>query len=150
VAGEARSSVPFYIMKSDTLCTFSKGEAERMVAECREEIRQVSELETMTPAAIQSAHFSEALNYVSLDVEGLELEILKAFDLQTNRPEVFCIETLSYAIDGSGQKALGLIEFMESQRYAVFADTHINTIFIDELQSQNLFRPGKAGTTHDS
>jgi len=140
LAGEALSAVPFYIMKSDALCTFSRREAERMVAECDEEIREVKEIEVLTPDAILSTHFKGGLNYVSLDVEGWEMEILEAFDLKRNRPEVFCVETLSYAVDGSGKKSLGVIEFMKQQEYMVFADTHINTIFVDRSCWENLGR----------
>jgi hypothetical protein len=55
-------------------------------------IREVRSLDVVTPASIQAEHFTDGLHFVSLDVEGLELEILRAFDLDARRPEVFCIE----------------------------------------------------------
>jgi hypothetical protein len=131
MAGKSSCEVPFYVMRSDTLCTFSKCEAERMVAECDEEISEVKPLEVLEPQAILASHFSDGINLVSLDVEGLELEILESFDLQQYRPEVFCIETISYAIDGSGVKSSEVAKFMTARGYMVFADTHINTIFVD-------------------
>lgn len=140
VAGGGSSSLPFYVMRSDTLCTFSQAEAFRMVAECEEEILEVKPIPVATPATLQSEHFGDGLNYVSLDVEGLELEILRAFDFEANRPEVFCIETLSYAIDGTGVKAEGLIRLMESAGYVVHADTHINTIFVDAKRARSFRR----------
>ena len=140
LAGQALSGVPFYIMKSDTLCTFSKSEAERMVAECGEEISEVKQLDVLAPQTVLSSHFSEGLNLVSLDVEGLELEILETFDLQRYRPEVFCIETISYAIDGNGVKSSALAEFMTASGYMIFADTYINTIFVDRSRWENLGR----------
>ena len=97
----------------------------------------------MTPARIQAEYFRDGLNFVSLDVEGLELEILGAFDFAANRPEVFCIETISYAIDGTGQKDHRLIEWMASQGYVVHADTYINTIFVDRERARGLLLPGQ-------
>ena len=138
MAGQSRSSIPFYVMKSDTLCTFSRHEAERMAAECGEEIVEVRYLDVLAPDAVLSDHFSAGLNLVSLDVEGLELEILESFDLQRYRPEVFCIETVSYAIDGDGVKSTELAQFMTSHGYKVFADTYINTIFVDRARWESL------------
>jgi FkbM family methyltransferase len=140
LAAQARSGVPFYVMKSDTLCTFSKDEAERMAAECGEEISEVRQLDLVAPQSVLSADFSEGLNLVSLDVEGLELEILEAFDLQRYRPEVFCIETISYATNGRGEKSGDLVEFMTSNGYLVYADTYINTIFVDRSRWESLRR----------
>jgi FkbM family methyltransferase len=143
VAGRPAKGVPFYVMRSDTLCTFSKPEAERMVAECGEEIREVRTLDVVTPAQIQAEHFAGGLNFVSLDVEGLELEILRAFDFDACRPEVFCIETISYAIDGSGEKSHDVIEFMRTRGYAVHADTYVNSIFVDEERARSLLCPAR-------
>lgn len=138
LAGQDRSRIPFYVMKSDTLCTFSKREAERMVSECGEAISEVRHLDVLAPRTVLSAHFSEALSLVSLDVEGLELEILEEFDLQRYRPAVFCIETISYAINGSGVKSSEIADFMAASGYMVFADTHINTIFVDRSRWESL------------
>ena len=140
MAGKAQSNVPFYLMKSETLCTFSKREADRMVAECGEEITEVKMLDVLEPRAVLSSHFSGGLNLVSLDVEGLEWVILEAFDLQRYRPEVFCVETISYAIDGSGVKSTVLTEFMTARGYMVFADTYVNTIFVDRSRWEELGR----------
>jgi len=134
LAGQPCASAPFYVMRSDTLSTFSKAEAERMVSECGERIAEVRTLDVLTPEPILSEYFSDGLNLVSLDVEGLEMEILEAFDLHRYRPEVFCIETISYAIDGGGVKSTALAQFMTSHGYRIFADTYINTIFVDQAR----------------
>ena len=138
LAGEFRASVPFYVMKSDTLSTFSKREAERMVSECGESIVEVRSVEVRTPESVLSENFSNDLNLVSLDVEGLEMEILESFDLRKYRPEVFCIETISYAVDGKGVKSSVLAPFMASHGYRIFADTHVNTIFVDQARWESL------------
>jgi FkbM family methyltransferase len=140
LAGEPRASVPYYVMRSDTLSTFSKQEAGRMVSECGEEIVEVRSVEVRAPASVLSEHFGDGLNLVSIDVEGLEMEILEAFDLRKYRPEVFCIETISYAVDGEGVKSATLAPFMASHGYRIFADTYINTIFVDQSRWEGLGR----------
>jgi FkbM family methyltransferase len=72
---------------------------------------------------------SQAPNFISLDVEGLDLEILKSFDFHKYQPEVICVETLNYDENQQGYKANNIIEFMLTQNYEIYADTRVNTIF---------------------
>jgi len=59
---------------------------------------------------------------VSLDVEGLELDILRTIDFSKHRPHVFCIETLSYAGgDGSGVKNSAIHALMLENGYLLHA-----------------------------
>ena len=59
------------------------------------------------------------------------MQILKSFDFSHYRPEVFCIETLTYAENHSERKVTEILEFMKSNDYFNYADTYINTIFVD-------------------
>ncbi len=68
-------------------------------------------------------------NILSIDVEGLDLEILKSLDFQKFRPEVICVETLKYDGNQRGFKDNEILDFMLSQNYEVYADTWVNTIF---------------------
>lgn len=75
-------------------------------------------------------HFSSRpLNFVSVDVEGLDLQILNTFDFDAFRPEAFCVETMSYDDQHKTFKRTDLTAFMQSKSYMVFADTRVNTIF---------------------
>ncbi|MEI7466364.1 MAG: hypothetical protein WCJ87_13545, partial [Burkholderiales bacterium] len=47
------------------------------------------------------------------------------------RPPLFCVETLTYIEDGSERLLTEIIDFMRSQDYFDYADTYVNTIFID-------------------
>lgn len=145
IGGTARPDAPFYVMRSAPLSTFSREEAERMVAECGEEIVEELRIPLLTPAEVLAEHFDDGIDYLSLDVEGLEQEVLEAFDLDAHRPAVLCVETLSYAIDGSGRKALPLIEHVRSRSYRVHADTFINTIFVDEDRCRGRLVPAREG-----
>jgi hypothetical protein len=70
-------------------------------------------------------------NFVSLDVEGLDLKILETLDFNKYRPSIFCIETLSYAESSKQEKNQKIVDLMKAKKYRVFADTYINTIFVD-------------------
>jgi len=131
VGGTGREAVPFYEMNSDTLSTFSETEARRYVAEHGQRIVRTANVDIVTPAEILEQHFQGPPDFVSVDVEGLELEILGAFDLTGPRPVVFCVETITYATDGTGRKLTDVIEHLAGAGYLVYADTNINTIFVD-------------------
>lgn len=69
-------------------------------------------------------------DFLSLDVEGLDMLILSQIDFKKNYPKVICVETIEYKNDGTGRKNTELIRFIESKGYFVYADTYINTIFV--------------------
>ena len=66
---------------------------------------------------------------ISLDVEGLDLEILKAMDFIKYRPSLICVETLMYNENQKTFKTNEVTDFMISKNYSVYADTRVNTIY---------------------
>ena len=67
-----------------------------------------------------------------MDVEGLDLEILRGIDFLKYRPVAVCVETVNFTFDHKKMKNKDIINFMESQGYFVYADTGINSIFADK------------------
>jgi hypothetical protein len=126
------TEAPFYVMSSSTLSTFSKEEAERMVSNGKEKIEEVITIPLITFAEVIRGYMSSCPNFISLDVEGLDLAILKTIDFSVYRPEVFCLETLTYTEDNSEEKIMPTIEFMLGKGYFIYADTYLNTIFVDK------------------
>jgi FkbM family methyltransferase len=79
---------------------------------------------------ILQKHFNEkAPNFISLDVEGLDLEILKSLNFEKWKPDIICVETLQYDDKQRGFKNNDIINFMLQNGYSVYADTYVNTIF---------------------
>lgn len=132
VGVSSAKEAPFYVMTSSTLSSFSKEEAERVVGYGHEKIEEVLNLPLISFKEAVETYLQRNPNLVSLDVEGLDLEILKSIDFSLCRPEVFCVETLSYTEDSSGEKITPIIEFMKDNGYFVYADTWVNTIFVDK------------------
>lgn len=126
------SASDFYVMDCKTLNTFSREDAERYRSQDGHKIESVISLPMMSIDEILNNYFEKTPNFVSLDVEGLDVEILKAFDFGKFRPEVFCVETLTYTKDFSGKKIDETMSVMAANEYFVYADTFINTIFVDK------------------
>jgi FkbM family methyltransferase len=126
-----KTTADFYILSSKTLNTFSKSEAEKY-AGYGQLIEKVIPIPLATINEILNNYFSEkAPNFISLDIEGLDLEVIKTLDFSKYRPEVFCIETLTYTEDKTEEKVSQIVDYMKSKDYFVYADTYINTIFVD-------------------
>jgi FkbM family methyltransferase len=121
----------FYIMSVPTLNTFSREEALRYESYKNVKIIDTINISLQNINNIIENHFTACPNFISIDVEGYDLEILKSIDFNKWRPEVFIIETLTYTEDKSEIKLFEIIEFMKSKNYMVYADTYINTIFVE-------------------
>ncbi len=120
----------YYEMNIPTLNTTSKRDADNSVKEGYE-IRKISKIKADTIENILKKHWNGRFpDLLSLDVEGLELELLKSIDFKKSSPIVICVETISFSISGQGKKNLELIKYMEEKGYLLYADTNVNTIFV--------------------
>lgn len=133
VPGEA----DFFVMSTSTLNTFSKEEAERYQSYGQQRIMKTIRIKLETIDEIVQQNFEKTPNLISLDVEGLDYLILQDFDFSKYRPEVFCLETLSYTEDKSERKLTEIIDLMHGNGYVTYADTYINTIFVDATAWKN-------------
>lgn len=96
IGTELKSKADFYIMSSNTLSTFSNEEAERYQQYNNQNIEHIIQVSMITINEAIKENFTSYPNFISLDVEGLDFDILKSFDFNKYRPEIFCIETLTY------------------------------------------------------
>lgn len=137
--GPREAEMDFYVMSSRTLNTFSAIEARKYVEQQGLRIVDTRRIRVQTFAQAVDTHMGRTPDLVSLDVEGLELDILRSIDFSENRPHVFCIETLSYAGgDGSGVKNPEIHDLMFENGYMLYADTYINSIYVAKSSWRNL------------
>jgi len=130
VGGGGADKADFYILNSRTLNTFSREEAERYASYEGKAIEKVVEIPLISVNDIIEQHCVQVPNLVSLDVEGMDLQILQDFNFNRYSPEVFCIETLTYTEDNTERKLTDIIDLMLSKNYFVYADTYLNSIFV--------------------
>jgi FkbM family methyltransferase len=72
---------------------------------------------------------NKRINFISIDVEGLDFEIVKSIDIEKFKPDIFCLETLMYDENQKEIKNIELIKYLEDNGYEMYADTRINSIF---------------------
>jgi FkbM family methyltransferase len=137
IGGTGAREADFYIMSSRTLNTFSKIEAEHLCNYGSQKIEKICQIPLLPVSEILEKYLQRVPNFVSIDVEGFDQEIVQSFNLTEWRPEVFCIETITYSEDNTEQKENEIIEHMLKNEYMVYADTYINTIFVDRTKWRN-------------
>jgi hypothetical protein len=110
------------------LSTFSKEEADAIPAKTggKHYVREVIKMKLINVNKAIRDHFDgKAPNLVSIDVEGLDLDILKTFDFKSYRPEIFCVEM-------PPQTRNKTIEFLAGKDYVFRGGTFVNGIFFDK------------------
>lgn len=127
----------FYIFPNyaNGLNTFSEKEARHweeigMKGLGKIPVEKVIKMPLVPINSIMEKYFSEKVpDFISLDVEGLDLEILQSMDFDLYRPALICVETLKYDDNQNGYKDTSVTDFMLTKNYAVYADTRANTIY---------------------
>lgn len=126
-----KNEMNFYVMSVPTMSTFSKKEATELVAKHNFKIITIKKIKVDTIKNIIDNYWGGTFpELLTIDVEGLEEEILRSIDYKNNFPIVVCIETISYSTTGRGIKDNNFIKFLVNKDYMIFADTYINTILV--------------------
>lgn len=129
---EEKGELEFYLMSTRTLNTFSAEDARAATGDGRVKIDEIVRIPVVPINDVLIQHFPDnAPDFVSLDVEGLDLSILRSFNFSRWRPRVVCVETITYSDRHQGKKIPEIESALLERGYFVFADTHINTIFVD-------------------
>jgi FkbM family methyltransferase len=108
--------------------TFSEEEALKRKAETGIDYKIVQQ-DILNINEIIKHNFSPHPNIISLDVEGLDLSILQSLDFEKYRPEIICVESITFSNSNEQEKIDEISNLVKSKNYFVFADTYVNTIF---------------------
>lgn len=128
---EKKGELPFYIMSTRTLNTFSEEQAKSAEHEGKIKIEQVVNIPVLNVNDVIRNNFQESPDLISLDVEGLDLAILRSLDFSLYRPKVICVETITFSENRQGKKITEIAKLMNDNGYLAYADTNVNTLFVD-------------------
>jgi FkbM family methyltransferase len=132
VGRESGGVMPFYVMRPSTLSTFSRDYTERLTAFEGHTVERVVDIPVLSLEEVIRRHCPRTPDFVSLDVEGMDLTVLQGVDFTRVRPPVVCVETVSYMPDKAERKMTEILDLMRGAGYLLYADTYINTVFVDE------------------
>jgi FkbM family methyltransferase len=129
--GAQESKLDFYIINDPTLSSFSKEECEKFISTGKYHITNTLKIKISTIQNILD-EFTKGFfpDFLSIDVEGMDLEILKTIDYKTNAPKVICVEAADYSPIGAGERRSELIDFLAQNGYYEYANTNLNAIMV--------------------
>lgn len=130
-------SLTYYKLSSNTLNTFSEYDA---VAATKKGYKIVEKLQIPVISVeelINEYIKGKDIGLLSVDVEGFDFEIIQSWPFENSRPYCICIETVEFETSMKRENYKEMKEFMRSKGYSVYADTYVNTIFVDERRYLN-------------
>lgn len=128
----------FYIMNGDGLSSADYEAVNSFIKENPAlKIERTVSVESITINEITEEYFHQkAPDIMNIDIEGMELVVLKMTDFEKFRPLVIICEMIEYKNGLTvGEKNREIIDFMQKNDYEEFAFTGINSIFIDKRVS---------------
>ncbi len=127
---DKEEELEFYIMKDNTLSTFSKEECDFMLSNGKP-LAEVKKIKLNTISNILLEYSDNKFpDFMSLDVEGMDFDILRSIDFNNSVPRVICVEAADYSPTGSGARKDELIQFLVSKGYYEYANTNLNAIMV--------------------
>lgn len=122
----------FYVFDEPSVNTLSKTDAQERIDGGEFKLVNTIKVPVLRLEDIIKENCTNLPDFISLDIEGVDFEVLKAFDFQKFPIPVWIVETIDYSPKPQKKKNNLLIEFMKQQKYFVYGDTYINTIFVLE------------------
>jgi len=129
--GSVEGEFDFYMMDDPTLCSFSKAESEKYESTGLYKVIEIKRILLTTIQKILEKYTNGIFpDFLSLDAEGMDFEILKTIDFKENAPKVICVEAADYSPVGGGARRSELIEFLVCKDYFEYANTNLNAIMV--------------------
>ncbi len=121
----------FYFMESGG-STFDRDEAKKREREGTAKILEVIKVPLMDINTLIQQNFETYPVFLSIDIEGMDLAVLKTLDFVKHPIPVICAETCMYSETHIRPKDNSIAEFLRSKGYEIYADTYVNTIFVNK------------------
>ena len=104
------------------------------------EVKEVRSIQTTTLNSLikNSIYKHQQIDFLSIDVEGLELEVLKGFDISLYKPKIIVIEYLDLSLKKLEIKNLNIdnvmnssiYHFMKKNNYVLINWFHSDLVFV--------------------
>ncbi len=125
-----KEKLKYYVFNEPALNTFSKQEVKKKNGRGNYKVINEVILETITLSEILYNHLkvTDQIDFLNIDVEGLDLEVLRSLDWSLHYPKIILIEDLNYSIEKFSESEI--FNFLEPKGYTIIAKTFNTLIFI--------------------
>lgn len=129
--GEEEGQLEYYIFNEPALNGFSKDESmRRHSAASKYEIRDVVRVKVLPLATVLREHLDQGqvIDFLSVDVEGLDLMVLRSNDWKIFRPACVLAEVLGSDLHDLEENPV--VQFLAEQAYKIYAKSGNTVIFV--------------------
>jgi len=131
VVPEGSGVIDLHVMDMDGLSTVSAEWRNSIARQAAANTVKVVQVSVMAINDLLSANVgSEPIDFASLDIEGLDYDVLSAWDFDRWRPYLYCAETAEVSIDNYARDDR-ISNLMRDRGYHPLFNTFANTIFVD-------------------
>ena len=129
---EQPGSLTYFVFDDAALNTFDEKLKQERESNTPYRVVATSTVEVTRLDAILREHLpkGQRIDFLSIDVEGFDLQVLRSNDWSAYRPAFVLVEALDFSIDAADSHPIH--KFMRGQRYALVAKT-MNTLFYRAL-----------------
>lgn len=121
--GMSNTCMEYFMLEESSMNTFSRDFIEKHQLESKILKKIIVPLYSLKEILDQSLEKNDRLDFFDIDVEGLDLEVLKTNDWVKYRPKVIVIETdISIKADINSE----IVKYLETQNYRLIGKSIIN------------------------
>jgi FkbM family methyltransferase len=120
----------FYFMDGGG-STLDKAEAEHRASLGTAAIKDVLNVPFVHVNKLIEQNFENYPTLLSIDIENMDLPVLRALDYARFPIPVICVETCRYSETHLRPKDPSIAAFLVTKGYEAYADTYVNTIFVN-------------------
>lgn len=129
---DEKDSATYYSFNCNALNTFDKNRMEFTLAHGHTLIEEFEIPLLNINQIIEDNLPNVPIDLISIDVEGVDFQILKTIDFKKHRPKILCIEANKPSFEFGVKDEI--ITFMENLDYVLMGDTTINYVFLEKAQ----------------
>lgn len=134
--GSREATLNFFKFFPDTSSTFSKDEASRNKKQGFKLLREIMVKVFPLAVVLGKYHKNKPVDFITIDTEGYDLDVLKGNDWLKFRPTAICIEISENIQNHRNSKYQGILRFLNAVGYKKYLDNGTNSIFIDGKKTQ--------------
>lgn len=130
---EKKQILTYYGFNEPALNGFSKELSEERNGKSGYFIKFTNDIETCTLEEILDNNLPEnqEIDFLNIDVEGLDFEVLKSNNFEKNRPKIILIEILNSSLNDIQKNKVSI--YLKSVDYHVYAKSINTVVFIDNF-----------------
>lgn len=128
---DSAGHLTYYRFDEPALNTFDSGIVSRR-AKAQYKLQSSCEVEVERLDRLLAAHLPDntRIDFLTIDVEGLDFAVLRSNDWERYRPECVLVEALDSSLEDVMRGEI--FHFMKERQYALFAKTHNTLFFLNE------------------